>query len=54
MRYELLDVVDNFFDMSLDQNVLEHEFKCVFLCLFVCVPLVLVAKKNMVTPPTNN
>ena len=46
MHYELLDVVDNFLDMSLDQTVLEHEFKCVFLCLFVCVPLVLVAKKN--------
>ena len=44
MHYELLDVVDNFLDMSLDQTVLEHEFKCVFLCLFVCVPLVLVAK----------
>ena len=44
MRYELLDVVDNFLDMSLDQAVLEFEFKCVFLCLFVCVPLVLVAK----------
>ena len=46
MHYELLDVVDNFLDMSLDQTVLEHEFKCVFLCLFVCVPLVLVAKKR--------
>ena len=44
MRYELLDVVDNFLDKSLDQTVLEHEFKCVFLCLFVCVPLVLAAK----------
>ena len=53
MHYELLDVVDNFLDMSLDQTVLEHEFKCVFLCLFVCVPLVLVAKKNMVTSLTN-
>ena len=46
MHYELLDVVDNFLDMSLDQTVLEHEFKCVFLCLFACVPLVLVAKKE--------
>ena len=53
MRYELLDVVDNFLDKSLDQTVLEHEFKCVFLCLFVCVPLVLVAKKNTVTSLTN-
>ena len=44
MHYELLDVVDNFLDMCLDQVVLEHEFKCVFLCLFVCVSLVLVAK----------
>ena len=34
----------NFPDMSLDQTVLEHEFKCVLLCLFVCVPLVLVTK----------
>ena len=50
MHYELLDVVDNFLDMSLDQTVLEHEFKCVSL---VCVPLVLVAKKNMVTSLTN-
>ena len=53
MHYELLDVVDNFLDMSLDQTILEHEFKCVFLCLFVCVPLVLVAKKNTMTSLTN-
>ena len=53
MHCELLDVVDNFLDMPLDQTVLEHEFKCVFLCLFVCVPLVLVAKKNTVTSLTN-
>ena len=46
MHCELLDVVDNFLDMSLDQTVLEHELKCVFLFLFVCVPLVLVAKKK--------
>ena len=44
MHYEKLDVVDNFLDMSLDQVVLDHEFKCVFLCLFVCVSLVLAAK----------
>ena len=54
MHCELLDVVDNFLDMSLDQTVLEHEFKCVLLFLFVCVPLVLVAKKkNTVTSLTN-
>ena len=46
MHYKLLDVVDHFLDMSLDQAVLEHEFEFVFLCLFVCVPLVLVAKKT--------
>ena len=47
MHYELLlDVVDNFLDMSLDPIVPEHEFKCVFLCMFVCVPLILVAKKH--------
>ena len=32
--------------MSLDQTVLEREFKCVFLCLFVCVASVLVTKKK--------
>ena len=44
----------NFPDMSLDQTVLEHEFKCVFLCLFVCIPLVLVTKKNTVASLTNS
>ena len=33
MHCELLDVVHNFLDVSLDQTVPEHEFKCVFLCL---------------------
>ena len=46
MHYELLDVVDNFLDISLDKTLLEHEFKCGFLCLFVCVALVLAAKKK--------
>ena len=53
MHYELLDVVDNFLGMSLDQTVLENEFKCVFLCLFVCVPLVFVAKKHTLTSLIN-
>ena len=53
MHYELLDVADNFLDMSLDQTVLENEFKCVFLCLFVCVPLVFVAKKHTLTSLIN-
>ena len=46
MRNELLDVADNFLDVSLDQTVIEHEFKCVLLCLLICVLLVLVAKKK--------
>ena len=46
MHYELLDVVDNFLDISLHKTLLEHEFKCGFLCLFACVPLVLAAKKK--------
>ena len=36
MPYELLDAVDNFLDMSLDQTVLEHEFKCVPLPVCLC------------------
>ena len=46
MHYELLDVVDNFLDISLDKTLPEHEFRCGFLCLFVLVPLLLAAKKK--------